>query len=249
MWDYFKGLQVKNQDVTQFNGIHEVNDFGDPMYYYRFKQNQGCKASTTTALLVDIVDPVIAGAKVQCGQCGAFTRLFLAVLSTQGVRVPTNPGGTPVPINDATTSSPLPFVLIEPKPISGVPQKLYVKEYTGTVLQSNPIGDFEYIQNPTLGDQLDGQNESNPKESAFDNHQFARLVVGGEVRWFDLSYGKEYLGADPFAKKNYFEATALAGTGYVSGGDTIMYLDNPDTNSTASIIQSYHEEPPPGQPD
>ncbi len=245
VWDYFKGLQVKNQDVTQFNGVHQVMDVGKPLYYYRFSAIAGCKAATTTALLVDQVHHINENESeiVQCGQCGAFTRLFLAVLGTQGVKLPAVPGGMPVRLNEGVATSPLPHLFLTPTTLYEQPANMYIKEYSGTVVDN-------FIYNPILGDQLNGQNEANPKESIFANHQFVSLIVAGEEHWFDPSYGFKYIGVDDYSRRNNFEAEALKGIGIVdAAGVTGIYLDKPDTVVTNKSRQTYLETPANGHAD
>lgn len=65
------------------------------------------------------------------------------------------------------------------------------------------------------GDGLRGQNSPSPLAN-FGNgesggHTFVRLVVGGTERWFDPSYGTEYVGQNDAAKINDFEDRALYG--------------------------------------
>ncbi len=252
VWDYIKGLQVKNQDVTQFNGLYEVKDFDAPLYYYRFSQDAGCTAATTAELLVDQLHQINSSESqiVQCGQCGAFARLFQAVLSTQGVKTPAiaNPPGQPIlpplapleKLTDATQSH------ITVRPFAEGENAIFIKQQNGTAgLQPG-----DQVTNPTPGNQIDGQNESDPKASVFKNHQFVGLVVGGVRRWFDPSYGVEYVGPTTILRVADWETKAVAGTGQYNFDLKLgnFFIDEPFVNTTQASLQSYREIPPENSP-
>jgi hypothetical protein len=59
---------------------------------------------------------------------------------------------------------------------------------------------------------ITGQSNSNPA-SLFGNHQFVQVEVGGVTKWWDPSYGIEYVGTTQSARLLSVDDGSVAGYG------------------------------------
>ncbi len=126
-------------------------------------------------------------------------------------------------------------------PFVGNQDSIFIKQQIGSADPNSGL-----VTNPTPGNQIDGQNETDPKESVFSNHQFVGLVVGGVRRWFDPSYGVEYVGPTQLLRIADWENKAVAGTGVYNHQLKLgaFYIDDPIINTTEEAVGTYQERPP-----
>jgi hypothetical protein len=186
-------------------------------------KNDATAPAQTTASLIKYGD----------GDCVSWTRLFLDVLASQGIKQKDNfyvinsktageflyvqnwavtPAGNKGSNTDAATKAMYPYVntfpitgaySVDPKTPAGAAVKQYVWKWTTNDITKNAG--------------IAGQGNPNPL-AAFINHVVAQVTVGGVTQFFDPSYGTTY------ASVNAFETSSVAFLGLglptpTAGGD------------------------------
>lgn len=202
VWEYFETLSIKKQNETTHIGAVEIKDFGKPLTYWANYTDSGAR---NTEVLLDNMN----------GTCGAFADILVATMQIQGidqqeefVQVTTSilvnnweANGPQVEGYDVIVFRPHDFDLF------GVDLPRY--KY-GDNLDSYMLNQESQLTRP---EGIPGQNFKNPRADfgGGSGHTFVRYIVNGQMRWFDPSYGKEYLGATDEERIIDFEDRAVYG--------------------------------------
>lgn len=130
------------------------------------------------------------------GQCGSWAKFFLDALRVQGIHQNNNY------LTVSPTASNEGFLVgnslwsTTPTGTGAYPWINYsVNAFAYGPVQNGRVTGYQWLAAPppgvidAIGDP--GQNTANPA-SLFGNHQFVQLLVNGQVRYFDPSYGVEY---------------------------------------------------------
>jgi hypothetical protein len=201
VWSHFSGKAVKNVE-------------GRNLYYYSSYVTQ----STSTLELLRTRD----------GTCDAWVNLFLDVLRIHlidrpdaDVRVRSGFYYESMMINDWTfNGNGIADAAIVREANSEIDNLIYSHPYLnlkvkvsdsvwGVFHASGTAYTWEF-NDVSDADGLQGQNRPNPA-SLFQYHRLVQFNTGNGMKWYDPSYGVEYVGADQTAREMSFDVNAVAG--------------------------------------
>jgi len=202
VWDYFKTLAVSKQEDTIFVGALQIADAGYPI---KFWADYTTASGSTQAALNN-----------RKAACEGLSNLFVDILKAQGIDRPDEMVSISTPIvtqswetNGAQvegTNGPVDVIVF-----GSVPDSPNVNDQLDAMFGEDrdhyELSPHSQLKN-VAG--VPAQNSADPR-SDFANHVWLSFVINGETRWFDPSYGVEYVGATDEARKNDFEDKMLYG--------------------------------------
>ena len=185
VWNQF-GTNNAPTDVSTVGlpvgGLAADQPVSHELSYY---EDYRCSAVTSEALL-----------RTHDGQCGSWAELFINTLQSQGINqsdeyVEVRPLD---PADDGFIVQDWDFSAIP----SGAGTHPWENSSSGVDSVANlyappSYNSYAWLPGPDVTDDtgVPGQNTANPA-SIFNNHQFVRLTVAGDTKYYDPSYGVEY---------------------------------------------------------
>jgi hypothetical protein len=194
VWSHFQSKTVK---TVEERDIWRRGRASEPMFYWN---NWALENFSVARLLRD-----------RDGRCGAWTRLFVEVLNTQGFELV-----GAVQLTSANETKPFMVMngwVSQGQHAAGTDKKIRFHT-SATQLglnQSNSDYALDTTSELTYPNGLPSQGINNRPAGIFSDHVFAFVVYNGAQRWLDPSYGAEYVGANWHAKMTDFETKALYG--------------------------------------
>ena len=238
VWEYFQTLKIKQQDEVYAIGKVDLPTAGRPIRYR-----------------TDYTDQINDGPMPFNGNCtcGGIALLFNSILHAEGLDQTGQEGLE----EGHTVMVVTPDVVFLVKGWTPQSAQVLVDSELFDVVVFDAFGDVQkpYYKNTGYNIRSDsqlkdaiglpGQNSPNPKAD-FSDHAWVRWSVNGVIRWFDPSYGVEYVGATDDDRLLSFQQTAIYGfTDFAATASDIELLLQLDLNRDGHITVDDELDPNP----